>query len=222
MNKPIEHRRCAALTLIEVLITLTLGALLLLALTRAVYTAIPASKANQTQATMALQGRRTLMSMLNMTRLYGVTTDLTSDPYLLGDGTYNYGTSAITGQTTFRTPNITDTPVFRYRWDQTSKQLQLNTGGSNWAVLLRGVTAFSVTLCPGMSPNSKVNNQIQRVIITMSIAGETRTGNFSYATTAPTASQSVLTLTGSASPRLYDWHGPQLYSTIDQLLAAQQ
>ena len=193
------------MTLVEVLLALSITAILMLAIVTALNAAIHTVSVNQD--TLATRSRISLTRMLEQIR-----TANSHAPYVGNVAAYTTAYIKTGKEYTnigIRLIDPRDNADYVYYLD--AGQIKVTRNGSAPACLLDGVTAFEVTLWPGKSQTSRASggdyDQTRLVTITLNA-----TGNES-------GKPASVALSGSAVPRVNSWAGAQLSYPIDAIIA---
>ena len=214
-----SHHR--AISLVEVLMALSIAAILLVAMTEALSASFMAFRVNQTQAMLTIRSRAVLMRILDQIRANNA-----SDPYTKTTTAYaSYFNSGLAMddigiRVTELQPDGVTNFFYTYWWDAPNKQLMMireASGATTTRSLLHGVTNFKITMLPGkddrlLQPTGKWDI-LMRASIQITIE-DTLTGPG----TASTNRQTVA-LSGSACPRQNVWTGVRLKNSIDNTVA---
>jgi prepilin-type N-terminal cleavage/methylation domain-containing protein len=194
MKKILIKRR--GVGLVELLIALSISAILLTATAVAVDASFKAYANNQEQSSLLQQGRMALNRMVTSIR----TSDAhaPTDPKLLGDfkaGAKINGTAIAMFQE--------DGTNIVYRYDATKKTVFADVGGKSYA-LAKGVSAFQVSMEPMRSEAALRTggsyDLLRRATILITIATTTSTAGVGEST-----GKHPVTLSVSISPRRNSW-----------------
>ena len=225
----LPHHR--AISLVEVLMALSILAVLMIAMTQALSASFMAFRVNQTQAMLTIRSRAVLMRILDQIRA-----NSKSDPYTQTTSAYtsyfNSGTAMDDIGISITEPQLDGITLidYTYFWDAVNTQLKLtravynNTNplapvliSTTTQALLHGVTNFKITMLPGQDDHplqlTGKWDMLMRASIQITIQ-DTLTG----AGTSTTNRQTVA-LSGSASPRQNVWTGVHLKNSIDTTVA---
>lgn len=220
------------LSLVEVMIALTITAVLMGAIAQAVKASFDAFRINQSEAMLTMRARVVLMRIIDQIRANGEEMPLhvTSQYTTLGTPIARQpdGTGGDTGIiVTAPQPDGVTSIDYTYSWDSASQQLMQTRAVYNITnplapvlvstttqSLLHGVTDFNVSMWPGMNaralPPSTTYDIMLRAAIVMTVV-ETTPQKMG----APTS----ITVSGSAVPRQNVWTGAHLRYSIDTMLA---
>lgn len=217
-QSPHHHR---GISLVELLIALSIVAILMAAMTQALSASFMAFRVNQTQAMLTIRSRAVLMRILDQIRANNA-----SDPYTKTTTAYtNYFNQGLAMddigiRVTELQPDGVKNFFYTYYWNSATKQLMMTReadGVSTERSLLHGVTNFKVTMSPGqddrlLQPTGKWDI-LMRASIQITIE-DTLTG-----AGADTTNRQTVALSGSACPRQNVWTGVHLKNSIDTTVA---
>ena len=198
-------RPMGGMTLVEVLLALSITAVLMLAIVIALRAGIQTINVNQD--TLASRSRIALNRMLDQIR-----TAQAHAPYISNVTAYTTGYIKTGKEYTnigVKLIDPRDNADYVYYLD--AGQIKVTRNGSAPVSLLDGVTAFQVTLWPGKSPASRASggdyDQTRLVTITLSASGN------------ESGKPVAIAVSGSSVPRINSWSGSQLSYPIDTIIA---
>lgn len=233
MIRPSTNGR-RGISLVEVMIGLTITAMLMAAVTQAVKASFDGFRINQSQAMLTMRARVVLMRIIDQIRANGEQTPMHPTSAYTNSGTpmvrQSDGTGGDTGIiVTVPQPDGITSIDFTYSWDAPSQQLQMTRAvynitnpaapvlvSTSTQVLMHGVTDFNVSMWPGKDTRALIPpttyNIMLRATIVLSVVDTTpRMG--------ASGSPSSITVSGSAAPRQNAWPGAQLKYSIDTIQA---
>lgn len=226
-SRPKDRR---GLSLVEVMIALTITAVLMAAVAQAMKASFDAFRINQSQAMLTMRARVVLMRIIDQVRASGEHMPLHITSQYTTSGTpiarRADGTGGDTGiiVTVPQGDGVTSID-FTYFWESASQELKMTRAVYNVTnplspvvlstttqSLLRGVTDFNVSMWPAKNPRSlpasTTYDIMTRAAIVMTVV-ETTPQQMG----APTS----ITVSGSAVPRQNAWTGDALRYSIDEM-----
>lgn len=192
-----RRRRCVrGLALVEILMSLSITAMLLVATATAVDASFRAYRINQEQSTLVQRAR---VAMDRLTTVIRVTKDHAPDTPAAASAFVGGQVVTDTGLDLFDNNGVETI----YRFDPANQRILAIVGGKTY-VLLNGVVLFQLKLEPMRSPTSLSTgggyDLLERATITLKI----RTNSLTSAPSETTNTQTV-TLTASVMPRRNVW-----------------
>ena len=231
---PTTSRRIArGFSLIELMISLAISAILLVSVASAIFACTHSFRANQEQGLLNNRTRmvmNTLLSRIRMTdqvepytaakvtdfKAHALTVDASSNAVGIED--VGFKVSADMGDDSAAASFTATDMLFTYRYDSDKQQLVLVKGTSEF-VLLDGVTDFKISLYPGKTQTDKDGNLIiplDHAVISMSVATSRRSVQAMEATSSPMTAS----IAASVYPRRSTWLGGSSYNEIPKLASA--
>lgn len=194
-----KRPRAAGLSMPELLVSLSISAILLLATAAAVNASFSAYQINQERSSI-IQRQRVIMNRL---LTYIRSSDNLIHPETAAvDTSFSAGTTVSDIGLAWVDANGNKTSVFH--WDSASQTLRHYSNGA-WYPMLDGVTSFQITYKPMQSPTALqvtpgVYDWLQEATVLMTV--KTAADD---AKTSETTNTQVITASGSASPRFNAW-----------------
>jgi len=199
----LRMRHFRGIGLVELLLALSIIAMLLTATAAAVNASFTSYRINQENALLTQRARLTLQRMLTQIRCTTLHQPATYiDNFKSGQIVDDTGISLFLSDA----PNA---PQYNYYWDSSSQALLCKINDQAPRVLLHGVSAFVIRMEPMRSPQAiktgGVCDLLYRATITLTIHSTADT-----AANSETTGQQTVTLSSSVVPRRNVWYGDHL------------
>jgi len=215
----------SGMSLVEIMVGLSITALMMLTIFRAIDTSFVSFRTNQSQGMLALKSRMVLMHMLDHIRASAL-----HQPQDSVKKTAWQNSAAPVDDTGIKLAELQNdevTWVYYTYWLDTSnsanpqlKMTRVINGASTTTVLLNQVTSFNVRMWSGKSDPAMTQNDI---LVRAAISLTTREQNKGLSTgrriTGSNAVADSLSVAGSTVPRQNAWTGTRLAYSINTLLS---
>ncbi len=226
-------------TLVEVLLALTITAMLLTAIGMALSTLIRAHRINEQNTITMTKARLVLNTMLHRIRMTGAHEPHDPalldrfkandrNPQIVNGKSVDGGVLDKTGikmkikvarkldDTTNGDPQKIGQLDFDYQYDPAERELTLKSQGGPKHILLANVTDFEVRFYPTRSPEAIASGDpcdiAEQVTVKMTVEPSLASGS-----SEGEASQTAITVYGCAVPRCNTWTGRHTQDTIEEL-----
>ncbi len=218
-------RRRQGLSLVEVLMALSLTAVMMVAIFQAVNASFISFRANQSNAMLTMRTRMVLMRMLDHIRATSLHQPLNS----LKLAAWQLSPAPVDddGIVLAETQSDDKTLIFyKYYLDKTNTgnyRLKMSRSGTSIAttdnVLLNNVASFNIRMWSGKSdPTLTSYDVLTRAVITMQVKEQTTGTATGSRITGSNTTPDAVTLSGSAVPRQNAWSGRRLTYSINAIL----
>jgi len=219
MNRNSSGGRTGAFTLVEVMLALTICAVIVTALAAATRASLNSIKANESAVRLATRGRNTVNRMVTQIRRGSAHAPYTKTgtaytKFLAGSAPMDDTGFSVVDDLADGT-NVT----YTYWFDSANSRIMMTrtpaAGATTTpAVLLDGVNDFKVRLWPGRSAAATASGGNYDLVLLATVLMEIKNVD------TMTKNSDTMVYSGSAVPRKCVWTGQKLTYTVDQLLSA--